>query len=601
MQITDLFSHIQKGGSATEAGRAARLVKPGQPVGHAGGLNLAPGQLLQGEVVGKDASGLLLLKLEGEIIAARTTVKIEPGQQFWFEVKEAGDTPLLNLARQKGAVQELLKVVMATRRLLVASPSDRAPLSSAPGAAVPASAEGGRPASAAGPAAGQVASAPSSGQGLPAQAVVAADGSLPPEAARLVRALVSSMDQLPGTGPAAGRQEAPPQPPLIKTLVSLIREGQIPASLQKIEAFQNVVQTRPSSAPPLPPQRQVPEAAGAKGGFPSPAPGAASASGPLQAPSPPGAGLSPPTAFLSPETIKVLNALVAVAGIKAPLAGADAALQPALQPDRNLAQILTMITEEGKIPPALQRLSPFLELMGRSPLPESLNADQKQPGLSGKTDTPAPALVALQSGAARQGAEPLPAQLRLLSSLLGLGRQEGAMEGRPEGEELFGRQAATEMTAETRKLAAFFEAHGRVNMEAAPQRQGDFYIIPAIFSNQAGWGEWLWSREGSPDDKEGPGQENLVFFLEMSNLGPLTIKVNLQGKKLSGQIIMADKEGSAVVAALLPELRERLQAIGYDVVDFPCSCQPLNLMQELKESLHHQAGSKPVSLLDVQA
>lgn len=92
-----------------------------------------------------------------------------------------------------------------------------------------------------------------------------------------------------------------------------------------------------------------------------------------------------------------------------------------------------------------------------------------------------------------------------------------------------------------------------------------------------------------------------MFFLEMSNLGALTIQVILKEKKLRGQILMADKKGSELVAALLPDLQNRLEAFGYDVVDFPCSCQSLNVMQELKESLHSRAGSGSVSLLDVQA
>ena len=119
MKITDLFTRIQKGSVDSEAGKTSRLIQPVQPVGIAGKLTLVPGQLLQGEVVGQDTSGLLLLKLAGEIISARTPMALEPGQQFWFEVKEAGESPLLNLASGKGAIQDLLKEIMATRPLMV--------------------------------------------------------------------------------------------------------------------------------------------------------------------------------------------------------------------------------------------------------------------------------------------------------------------------------------------------------------------------------------------------------------------------------------------------------------------------------------------------
>lgn len=618
MKITDLFSRIQKGGSGADAGKAARLIQPVQPVGHVGKLTLVPGQLLQGEVVGEDANGQLLLKLAGEIIAARTAVKLEAGQQFWFEVKEAGDSPLLDLASRKGAVQELLKDIMATRPLLVkaqASPSSSAssPLhaqtASGPGAG-PAATPPFRQASAA--VSAELASAPA-GQPAstlagPPAAVIAADGSLPPEAARLVRALVRYVNQ-PVSGTADQRDTGISQPPpLIKTIVSLIREGQIPASLQKVEAFQGVVQTKASLVAAVPREGQGQGVVAPGGELPaSPGPAAPEGTQP-QVAAVSGSPSSPAPAVLATDTIKILNSLVAVAGIKAPSNGDAGPLQPVANPDQNLAEILTLVARQDKIPASLQKLAPLRMLMASSVESSALKAEEGLQAVSAESKeaaeqglSAARAVLPLQFAAAQQGGESLPAQLRLLASLMGMGSRNVDMEAWKEIEGILGRLSEAEMPAAARKLASFFDAHSRVNSEVAPQGQSDFYIMPSVFSAQAGWGEWLWSRERSPADNDSGGQENLAFFLEMSNLGALTIQVILKEKKLRGQILMSDKKGCGLVASLLPGLLERLQAFGYDVVDFPCSCQPLNVMQELKESLHARAGSGSVSLLDVQA
>lgn len=612
MKITDLFSPIQKGNSSLDGDQVAKLIPPVQPVAHAGKVTLVPGQIIQGEVVGEDVNGLLLLKLAGEIIAARTPLKLEAGQQFWFEVKEAGggESPLLNLASQKGAIQDLLKGIMATRPLLVKSP----PLAYIPATSplstdsIPRFVNG---LSVAGEGVKQAPPTPATALAPPGgQPVLAPDGSLPPEAARLIRALVVYMNQPRAAGFVQDENAVPQRPPeLIKTMVSFIREGQLPAAFQRMAAFQGVIRTEaPLTAAPVLPNGGTHDTGTAGLEFFRSAP-AVEQIGTLSSPVPaPGNTVPPPAGIFAPETIKILNGLVGVAGIKAPVNGDEAGpLQPALNPERNLGEILTLIAREDKIPAPLLRLSPLQVLMGaisQTSLPKSGQIEQSP--LSEKNEfasqelSAARAVLPLQFAAAQQGSEALPSQLRLLASLMGLGSQKNDSKAWQEIEKIFGRLSEAKMPAAAHKLASFFEAHSRVNAET-PQTQSNFYIMPALFSGQTGWGEWLWSREGSSGDNDAHFQENLVFFLEMSQLGALTIQVILKEKKLRGQILMEDREGSELVASLLPGLRERLEAFGYDVVDFSCKCQSLNVMQELKENLHRRAGSEPVSLLDVQA
>ncbi len=626
MKITDLFTRIQKGSVDSGGGKTSRLIQPVQPVGIAGKLTLVPGQLLQGEVMGHDSNGLLLLKLAGEIISARTPMTLEPGQQFWFEVKEAGESPLLNLASGKGAIQDLLKEIMATRPLMVkaeqpqaASPQDtRAAAGQQPTSSTPSPAAASLQTQV-----GSTAQAQSTGeapipQASPSQVeqirsqplpVVGRDGALPPEGMRLVRALVSWVDagksEISPTGASAGSQKLPP---LIKTIATLIRDEQIPPSLLKLESFAQVVKTvgragvesgqlqhNPLPGGPESAGKEAPLFSGQDGARPSYVPPGTT----------PSAGVA-----LAPSTIKILNALVAISGIKPPTGERLSPLQPAASPDQNLAEILTVIGREGRIPENIQQLAPVKILINPGAVTkDTMFAAVEQstvgsdPGLVAETGALSKAAFPLQYAAAQQGAEPMPAQLRLLASLMGLGPKESNPAAWREIEEILVRIPEAEMPMATRKFASFFEAHSRVNEELAGQSSGsqsDFYIMPTVFAGQTGWGEWLWSKEDQPGNNDGKSQENLVFFLEMSNLGALTIQILLKEKKLRGQIIMSDKKGSELVASLLPGLQPRLEALGYEMDDFSCTCQPVNLMQELKESLHGQIGSGTVSLLDVQ-
>lgn len=608
MKITDILSHIQKGGAGSETGKAAPLIKPVQPVGQAGKLQLVPGQLLQGEVVGEDVHGQVLLRLAGEIISARTPVSLEVGEQLWFEVREAGDTPLLALAARKGAVQELLRDIMALRPLLVKAAS-----SPPAGAQPPASTSAAEPGQKPPPFQG---AAPQSGSAVPAAAaeaasppapVLAADGTLPPEAARLIRALALYDQGTPQTAPGgADKGDAARPLGLIKAISAMIRQGTIPPELRETAAFQGVI--RPQEAP----LSAAPSGSTGSGAAPSMAeegrlaeapPGVAGQAGRLAA----AISGESTTPRLAPQTIRVLSALVAVAGVKM---GSGGQVQPVLDPEQNLAEMISQISRADKIPLPLQKLGPLQVLMG-DVLPggdagQESGAWQRLSLAATELGTPEALAAArqalpLQFVAAQQGADPLPSQLRLLASLMGLGAKSVVEEGRQEIETMFSRLVEGQRPEVAAKLASFFEGHARVNGEAAPSGQANFYLIPSLFTGQTGWGEWLWSREQSTDNPEAGGQENLLFFLEMSNLGALTIQVMLQDKKIRGQIAMADKEGSLLVEALLPELQERLEAFGYQVMDFSCTCQPLNIMQELKEKLQQQAGAAPVSLLDIKA
>ncbi|MFZ5776311.1 MAG: hypothetical protein ACOY3Z_12580 [Thermodesulfobacteriota bacterium] len=96
---------------------ASQPVSPGReaatlPPAPTASLSLAAGQLVKGEVVGLGQDGAVLLRIDGQIIEARSEILLRPGSELWLEVRR--DEPLwLGLADRKGAAQELLRQLFA--------------------------------------------------------------------------------------------------------------------------------------------------------------------------------------------------------------------------------------------------------------------------------------------------------------------------------------------------------------------------------------------------------------------------------------------------------------------------------------------------------
>lgn len=87
-------------------------VKTARPAAETAAGLLDAGSLLKGRVVNIDAAGLLTVDTElGSFKAAAASV-LAVGQEFWFEVVQAGTNPLLAEAGKKNAVLNLLRILL---------------------------------------------------------------------------------------------------------------------------------------------------------------------------------------------------------------------------------------------------------------------------------------------------------------------------------------------------------------------------------------------------------------------------------------------------------------------------------------------------------
>ncbi len=73
---------------------------------------LDPGRLLKGRVVSADGAGLLTVSTELGPFTAASATPLAVGREFWFQVVQAGTTPLLAEAGKANAVMNLLRVLL---------------------------------------------------------------------------------------------------------------------------------------------------------------------------------------------------------------------------------------------------------------------------------------------------------------------------------------------------------------------------------------------------------------------------------------------------------------------------------------------------------
>ena len=87
-------------------------VKTARPATESAAGLLDAGSLLKGRVVNIDAAGLLTVDTELGSFKASAASVLAVGQEFWFEVVQAGTNPLLAEAGKKNAVLNLLRILL---------------------------------------------------------------------------------------------------------------------------------------------------------------------------------------------------------------------------------------------------------------------------------------------------------------------------------------------------------------------------------------------------------------------------------------------------------------------------------------------------------
>ncbi len=153
------------------------------------------------------------------------------------------------------------------------------------------------------------------------------------------------------------------------------------------------------------------------------------------------------------------------------------------------------------------------------------------------------------------------------------------------------------------KLSRMVEMHCLLNSQPVSSDQTPFFIFPCFFSGEAGWGEWIFSMDQEDDSGGRQQQEHytLSFFLDMSRIGEVRLKVTLAGKALQGEFSMAGETAVSHMKKHLPNLTQILEKMGFGPVKFSCRVAKTGMFQEFRAALQESAGLESFSILDVRA
>lgn len=121
--------------------------------------------------------------------------------------------------------------------------------------------------------------------------------------------------------------------------------------------------------------------------------------------------------------------------------------------------------------------------------------------------------------------------------------------------------ALREFLLAAQNLSEHFAANQRLNAELLPRQALIFLGLPMLLGDQIKQGELLLGLPQDQDGQEGQGS-SLVFFLELTALGALTVEARFQGAALSGRFLVEDAQRAEFLEEMLPELGQRLERLG---------------------------------------
>jgi hypothetical protein len=155
--------------------------------------------------------------------------------------------------------------------------------------------------------------------------------------------------------------------------------------------------------------------------------------------------------------------------------------------------------------------------------------------------------------------------------------------------------------ADLKRLASFLELLGHLNSRPLADEQPPFFLFPCFFSGGAGWGEWLFSLEDDGAETDGAPSYTLEFFLDMSRLGDVHLRLGVVGQAVQGEVSLVDEQAVEHVEGMLPELQGILENLGYGPVVIRCNVSQKNHLQGLKEALEDKARLRTPTLFHVTA
>ncbi len=152
------------------------------------------------------------------------------------------------------------------------------------------------------------------------------------------------------------------------------------------------------------------------------------------------------------------------------------------------------------------------------------------------------------------------------------------------------------------KLMHWLSGLHSLNGQPTAAEQLPFFIFPCLLAAGQGWGEWMINFEDADSAGQGAeGQYSLDFFLELSRLGDMHLRLTVNEGSVFGVIAVHNEEAEAHLKVMLPQLRDVLGGLGFAKVDVVARLADKNSLQALKVLLADKAQLANCNMVDLTA
>lgn len=153
---------------------------------------------------------------------------------------------------------------------------------------------------------------------------------------------------------------------------------------------------------------------------------------------------------------------------------------------------------------------------------------------------------------------------------------------------------------ELKSLTKLLHAHQQLN-HPQPGKPPEFLLFPCFFAGKSGWGEWTFQMEESGSGQERETTCSIDFFLQMSRIGDVHMKVLMQKDGIRGDLFVAEETIRSHLIDSLPELTAIFESYGYQPVSLTVHQSAENLLHSFKKSLEAKTKLKSFALVDITA
>lgn len=129
------------------------------------------------------------------------------------------------------------------------------------------------------------------------------------------------------------------------------------------------------------------------------------------------------------------------------------------------------------------------------------------------------------------------------------------------------------------------------------------YLLPFPVMEPSGFnfGQILFDLGGEKEERAGGEKKNIKvsFLLDMTNLGPVRADFSILNKAITGRFLLENDDIRSFVQSMIPELKTRLEKIGYHLVKMECEIAALDEIEPrvFMESMLRQGSDQVVNIV----